>query len=114
MIVPEEDTVATFLLLDLNVTFPVGAAFAVILVVLPTFTATDVLLSVRDGFLTVTVQVAFRLPHLTVITVLPAALATILPVVLFTTATFVLLEVKVTFDASAPFTVAFRVALNPL
>ena len=36
--VPLEDTVATFLLLDLYVIFPDGVAFAVILVVFPTFT----------------------------------------------------------------------------
>ena len=47
LIVPLDDTVAIFLLLDLYVTFPDGAAFAVILVVLPAFTDTDVLLSVR-------------------------------------------------------------------
>ena len=50
LIVPLDDTVAIFLLPDLYVTFPDGAAFAVILVVLPTFTDTDVLLSVRVGF----------------------------------------------------------------
>ena len=37
LIVPLDDTVAIFLLPDLYVTFPDGAAFAVILVVLPTF-----------------------------------------------------------------------------
>ena len=74
----------------------------------------DFLLNVRDGFLTVTVQVAFTLPHLAVITAVPAALAVTLPVVLSTVATFVLLEVKVTFDASAPVTVAFRVVVDPL
>ena len=42
LIVPLDDTVAIFLLPDLYVTFPDGAAFAVILVVLPTFTDADV------------------------------------------------------------------------
>lgn len=100
LIVPLDDTVAIFLLPDLYVTFPDGAAFAVILVVLPTFTDTDVLLSVRVGFLTVTLQVTFTSPHLAVMTALPFAFAVTLPVVLFTAATFGLLEVNVTFGAS--------------
>ena len=84
LIVPLDDTVAIFLLPDLYVTFPDGAAFAVILVVLPTFTDADVLFSVRVGFLTVTLQVTFTSPHLAVMTALPFAFAVTLPVVLFT------------------------------
>ena len=74
---------------------------------MPTFTDTDVLLSVRVGFLTVTLQVTFTSPHLAVMTAVPFAFAVTLPVVLFTAATFGLLEVNVTFDASAPVKVAF-------
>ena len=85
-----------------------------ILVVLPTFTDADVLFSVRVGFLTVTLQVTFTSPHLTVMTALPFAFAVTLPVVLFTTATFGLLEVNVTFGAFAPVTVAFSVVVFPL
>ena len=96
LIVPLDDTVAIFLLPDLYVTFPDGAAFAVILVVLPTF------------------QVTFTSPHLAVMTALPFAFAVTLPVVLFTAATFGLLEVNVTFGASAPVTVAFSVVVFPL
>ena len=114
LIVPLDDTVAIFLLPDLYVTFPDGAAFAVILVVLPTFTDADVLFSVRVGFLTVTLQVTFTSPHLAVMTALPFAFAVTLPVVLFTAATFGLLEVNVTFGASAPVTVAFSVVVFPL
>ena len=109
-----DDTVAIFLLPDLYVTFPDGAAFAVILVVLPTFTDTDVLLSVRVGFLTVILQVTFTSPHLAVITAVPFAFAVTLPVVLFTAATFGLLEVNVTFAAAVPVTVAFSVVVFPL
>mgnify|MGYP007008369741 CR=1 FL=1 len=114
LIVPLDDTVAIFLLLDLYVIFPDGAAFAVILVVLPTFTDTDVLLSVRVGFLTVTLQVTFTSPHLAVMTAVPFAFAVTLPVVLFTAATFGLLEVNVTFAAAVPVTVAFSVVVFPL
>ena len=114
LIVPLDDTVAIFLLPDLYVTFPDGAAFAVILVVLPTFTDADVLFSVRVGFLTVTLQVTFTSPHLAVMTAVPFAFAVTLPVVLFTAATFGVLEVNVTFGASAPVTVAFSVVVFPL
>ena len=111
---PFEDTVAIFLLEDVYFIVPDGVAFGLIVVFLPTLILAEVLASFSVGFLTVTVQLVFRLPHLTVITAFPAALATILPVVLLTVTTFVLLEVNVTLDASTPFTEAFRVVLVPL
>ena len=88
LIVPLDDTVAIFLLLDLYVTFPDGAAFAVILVVLPTFTDTDVLLSVRVGFLTVTLQVTFTSQHVVVMSEVEFTFAVILTIVLLSAATF--------------------------
>ena len=56
-----------------------------ILVVFPTFTFAEVLVSLRDGFLTVTLHVALYSPHVAVITAVPFAFAVITPL-LFTVA----------------------------
>ena len=110
---PLEFTVATFVLLDLYLIVFEGVALALIVVVFFTLIDAEDFVRVRVGFLTVTVQVVFAEPHVTVIVVFPAAFGVILPVVLFTVRTFVLLDLNVG-ALEEPFTVAFRVVETPL
>ena len=79
-----------------------------ILVVFPTFTLAEVLVSLRDGFLTVTLHVALYSPHVAVITAVPFAFAVTTPL-LFTVATFLLLDVHVTLSVRV--VVSFREAV---
>ena len=67
-------TVATFLLLVLYVTLDTGAAFTLMVVFLPFFSFAEDFTSLKEGFLTVTVNFLVYLPTFTVITVFPAFL----------------------------------------
>ena len=75
-------------------------------VVFPTFTVAEDLVSFRDGFLTVILQVTWYSPQDAVITAVPFALAVTTPL-LFTEATFVLLDFHVIL--SVRFVVTLRV-----
>lgn len=111
---PVEDTVATFLLLDLYVAFPAGVAFTLIATVLPFLIEAEDFTSFREGFLTVIVTFFVYFPAFTVMVVFPAFFAVTTPFA-FTVATFLLLEVNFAF-AVIPFltTLMFVVFLPPV
>ena len=95
-------TVATFLLLLLYVTLETGAALTLIVVVLPFLIFAEDFASLKEGFLTFTVRTFLYFPTVTVIFAVPAFLPVTIPF-LFTVATFLLLDLNLTFPVTFVF-----------